>query len=160
MEQKDYTRTMSNCAVCTQSYPTLHDPMDCSPPGSSVRGICQARILEWVAISFSRGFFPVRDGTQVSCISCIGRQIFTAEPPEKPHKQWLTQIAVIPQAFVKNLQLSDCILDARDPRNVIRSLYSTSFSDGKTIMYQFKHEKIYGKQYPNFKLVQEYSRIL
>ena len=39
----------------TQSYPTLSDPMDCSPPGSSVHGIFQARVLEWVAISFSNG---------------------------------------------------------------------------------------------------------
>ena len=39
----------------TQSCPTLCDPMDCSSPGSSVREIFQARILEWVAISFSRG---------------------------------------------------------------------------------------------------------
>ena len=40
-----------------QSCPTLCDPVDCSPPGSSVHGILQARILEWVAISFSRGIF-------------------------------------------------------------------------------------------------------
>ena len=44
-----------------QSCPTLCDPMDCSPPGSSVHGIFQARILEWVAISFSRGSSPPRD---------------------------------------------------------------------------------------------------
>ena len=37
--------------------PTLHDPMDCSPPGSSVHGISQARILEWVAISFSNNLY-------------------------------------------------------------------------------------------------------
>ena len=36
-----------------QSSPTLHDPMDCSPPGSSVHGISQARVLEWGAIAFS-----------------------------------------------------------------------------------------------------------
>ena len=36
----------------TQSYPTLSNPMDCSPPGSSVRGIVQARVLEWGAIAF------------------------------------------------------------------------------------------------------------
>ena len=41
--------------VHAQSCPTLCDPMDCSPPGSSVHGIFQTRILEWVAISFSRG---------------------------------------------------------------------------------------------------------
>ena len=48
------------------------DPVDCSPSGSSVYGISQARILEWVAISFSRGSSQFRDWT---CISCIGRQI-------------------------------------------------------------------------------------
>ena len=42
------------------SCPTLCDPMDCSPRGSSVPGILQARILEWVAMSFSRGSFPTR----------------------------------------------------------------------------------------------------
>ena len=41
------------CVLVTQSYLTLCDPMDCSLPGSSVHGIFQARILEWVAISFS-----------------------------------------------------------------------------------------------------------
>ena len=47
--------------------PTLCDPMDCSPPGSSVHEISQARILEWVAISFSRGSSQPRDRTRVSC---------------------------------------------------------------------------------------------
>ena len=45
---------------------TLCDPMDCSPPGSSVHGILQARIQEWVAIPFSRGSSLPRDQTQVS----------------------------------------------------------------------------------------------
>ena len=44
----------ARACVLTQSCPTLCDPMDCIPPGSSVRGISQARILEWVAISSSR----------------------------------------------------------------------------------------------------------
>ena len=48
------------------------DPMDYSPPGSSVHSISQARILDWVAISFSRGPSWPRDQT---CISCIDRQI-------------------------------------------------------------------------------------
>ena len=52
--------------------PTLYDPVDCSSPGSSVHGISQTRILEWVAISFSRGSSWPRDWI---CISCIGRQI-------------------------------------------------------------------------------------
>ena len=54
---------------------TLCDPMDCSPPGSSVHGILQARILEWVVISFSRGSYLPKDQTHVFCVSCIGRQI-------------------------------------------------------------------------------------
>ena len=45
------------CVLVAQSCPTLCNPMDCSPPGSSVHGILQARILEWAAISFSRGSY-------------------------------------------------------------------------------------------------------
>ena len=44
-----------------QLFPTLCDPVDCSPPCSSVHGIFQARVLEWVAISFSRGSSQPRD---------------------------------------------------------------------------------------------------
>ena len=57
--------------LVAQSCPTLCDPLDCSPPGSSVHGILQARILEWVVISFSRGSFQPRDQTWVSHI--VGR---------------------------------------------------------------------------------------
>ena len=55
----------------TQSCLTLCDPLDCSLTGSSVHGIFQARVLEWVAISFFRGSFWPRDRTWVSCI--VGR---------------------------------------------------------------------------------------
>ena len=48
---------MSVCVLVTQSCLTLCKPTDCSPPGFSVRGILQARILEWVALPFSRGIF-------------------------------------------------------------------------------------------------------
>ena len=63
--------------VCSvdQSCLTLCDPMDCSPPGSSVHEFLQARTLEWVAISSSRGYFWLRHQVHVSCISCIGRWI-------------------------------------------------------------------------------------
>ena len=69
-----------------QSYPTLCDPMDCSPPGSSVHEILQARILAWVAIPFSRGSSRPRDWTQVSCIA--GR-FFTVCAIGKPLKHLL-----------------------------------------------------------------------
>ena len=55
--------------LVTQLCPTLCDPMDCSSPGSSVHGILQARILESVAISFSRGSSQSRDWNWVSCIA-------------------------------------------------------------------------------------------
>ena len=58
-----------------QSCLILCDPMDCSPPGSSVRRIFQARLLEWVAISSSRRSSRPRDRTHISCICCTGRQI-------------------------------------------------------------------------------------
>ena len=67
----------SFCSV-VKSCPTLCDPMDCSPPGSSVHGIFQARVLEWVAISSSRGSSRPRDWTHVSCT--VGGS-FTAKPP-------------------------------------------------------------------------------
>ena len=59
----------------TQSCPTLCDPMDCSLPGFSVHGIFQARVLEWVAISFSRGSSQPRDWTQVSLI--VGKWLYS-----------------------------------------------------------------------------------
>ena len=56
---------------CMQSSPTPCNPF----PVSSVHGIFQARILEWVTISFSRGFSQAKNWTHISCVSCIGRQI-------------------------------------------------------------------------------------
>ena len=57
------------CLLVTQSCQTLCNPMDCSLPGPYVRGVLQARILEWAAISFSRRSSQTRDQSQVSCIS-------------------------------------------------------------------------------------------
>ena len=63
--------------LCSVAQPrlTFCSPVDCSLPGSFVRGIFQARILEWGAISYSRGSSQARDGTRVSVVSCIVRQI-------------------------------------------------------------------------------------
>ena len=58
------------------------NPLDCGLPGSSVHGISQARILEWVAISFSRGSSQPTDQTHISCVA--GR-LFTTEPLGKPN---------------------------------------------------------------------------
>ena len=94
-------RTWSGVHVLvTQSCPTLCDPMDCSLSGSSVHGILQAKILEWVAISFSRKSSQPRDRTWVSCIAgrffvwaavysvvyskqiCFGTQVLLKQPTQ------------------------------------------------------------------------------
>ena len=64
--------TMCTHAQLLQSCPALCNSMDCTPPGSSVHGLLQARILEWVAFSSCRGYSRPRDQT---CVSC------TVEPP-------------------------------------------------------------------------------
>ena len=64
---------------------TLCDPTDCSPAGSSVHGILQARTLGWVAMPFSSGSSPPRDQTLVSCIT---GGFSTAEPLGKPRRLW------------------------------------------------------------------------
>ena len=61
--------------MCAQSCLTFYDPMDCSPPGSSVPGVFQARILEGVAIPDSRGSSQPRDWTLDSCVSYTGRRV-------------------------------------------------------------------------------------
>ena len=71
----ELNRTVGTLVVCMlSSYsPTLCDPMDYSLPGSSVHGILQARILEWVAMPSSRGSSPPRGQTHVAYVSCIGK---------------------------------------------------------------------------------------
>ena len=61
------------------SHAQLYDPLDYNPPGSSVQGIFQARVLEWVAISSYRDFQPI------SCVSCMAGGCSIAEPSRKPH---------------------------------------------------------------------------
>ena len=70
------------CCLVAQSYPTLCDLTDCSLQVSLVRGISQARILEWVATSFSRGSSRTRDWT---CVSCLAGGFFITEPPGKDY---------------------------------------------------------------------------
>ena len=68
--------------VSAQSCPTLCDPMNCSPPGSSVHGILQARILEWVAISSS----TASSWPRIEPVSsALAGRISITEPPGKPH---------------------------------------------------------------------------
>ena len=68
-------KTVLCCAKLLWSCQILCESMDCNPPGSSVHGILQARILEWIAMPSSRGSSWPRDGTWVPYVSSIGRQI-------------------------------------------------------------------------------------
>ena len=74
---------LSQCSVASVVLDSSQ-PYDCGPPGSSVHGILQARILEWVATSFSKGSFWTRDRTHVSYVSYTGRWVLPLVPPGKP----------------------------------------------------------------------------
>ena len=95
-DQDEYIRLLYLTSMCVCVYPQacvptkslqqcqLCDPMDCSPPGSSVRGILQARKPGWVAEPSSGGSSWLRGGTRVSCSSCIAGGFFTIKPQQEP----------------------------------------------------------------------------
>ena len=88
--------SISDHGLVAKSCPTLCNPMDCSLPGFLVHGIFQGIILEWIAISFCRGFSWSRDQTLVSFLA---GSFFTTESPENWRKNqmkfWPTQYFVI-----------------------------------------------------------------
>ena len=86
VQRKQALREVCKCML-SQSCWTLCDPMDCSPPGSSVHGILQARILEWVAMPFSRGSSQPTDWTHVFHVSCIGRWVLYHWATREVHKR-------------------------------------------------------------------------
>ena len=75
---------MCVCSQLPQSCPALCDPMDCSPPGSSLHEILQTRILEWITMP-SSGDLPDPVIEPLFCVSCIAGGFFTTEPPGKPY---------------------------------------------------------------------------
>ena len=82
------SESLPACLVVSDSLQPLH----CSLPGSPVHEIFQARILEWVDISFFRGSSWPRDWTSVSCISRIAGRFFTTVPSGKPKQVLLTSL--------------------------------------------------------------------
>ena len=84
--------------VCAQLCLTLCDPMDWGLPSSSVHGILQARILEWVAISSSRGSSQPRHQIAISCTSCFGRQILYHCSTWEALEGWRLVLYLQPQA--------------------------------------------------------------
>ena len=106
----------AECACCALSRSVVSDswdPIDCSLPGSFVQGILQARILEWVTISFSRGSFQPRDWTQVYCIAV--RLLTDWGYPGSPLYFVLCQcplyILIVLQVFIDDLSLSFVITE-------------------------------------------------
>ena len=87
--------------VCAQSYPTLCDSMNCSPPGSSVHGVLQARILEWITMPSSRGSSRPRDRTGISCVSCTAGGFSTHWATWEAHTNlWKLELAPV-VVFIK-----------------------------------------------------------
>ena len=81
-----------SACVCAQSCLTLGHTMSCSPPASSVRGIFQARRLEWVSIPFSRDSSRLRDLIHIFSVSCAGRQILYHWAAREALSQGITTI--------------------------------------------------------------------
>jgi len=85
-----------------QSCPTLCDPMDCSPPGTSVNGIFQAKVLEWVAISFSRGSAWPWDWTQVSRIAVRRFTLWATREAHNVYQKLYIPLGFPDDSVVKN----------------------------------------------------------
>ena len=90
--KENHTEALCFCCVCAQWCLTPCDPMDCSLPGSSVHGILHARILEWVASSFSRESTEPRNWTHTFCVSCTGGQILSHWATWEAHHNQIAKI--------------------------------------------------------------------
>ena len=84
--------TQASWSEVAQLCPTLCNPMDCSLPGSSIHGIFQARVLEWIAISFSMGSSWPRDRTQVSRIAGRRFSVWATREALAQHHFWVVLI--------------------------------------------------------------------
>ena len=112
-------------AKSLQQRPTLCSPLDCRPPGSSIHGLLQTRILEWVAVSFSRG--PSGPGVEPAspCSPDIAGAVFPAEPPGGPqHLSFAGLTRLLPEEpgpFPQKLLLLHTLSSMR-----LRSVYLAS----------------------------------
>ena len=105
-------------AESLKSFPTLCDPRDCSPPGSSVQGISQARILEWATTSFSRALS--NPGIEAGSPALVGRFPLT-EPPGKPG---LVVVVVKSLSRVRVCDPTDCGLPGSSVHGALEADWS------------------------------------
>ena len=120
-----------------QSCLTLCNPMNCRPPVFSVHGILQARILEWVAMSFSRGYSWPRDWTPVFCVSCTEGGFFTTEPLGKlNNKITLKELSLFSIWFYNMLQHEYYLVSYRDAQDKFYDLWP--FHRNKSLLSQLQ----------------------
>ena len=107
--------------------------MGCSPPGSSVHGILQARILVWVAMPSSRGSSQLRVQT---CISCIAGRFFTAEPPGKASRQTVSPLKQThgEMSFLSDWSKTATNIIKKSSDNLGKSLSSSSIGSNSTYL--------------------------
>ena len=124
MKWGDLATEMFGVCVCllAQSCLTLCNPMDCSLPAFFVHGILQARILEWVAMSSSKGSSQPRDQTSVSYLAS---GYFTAKPPGKTSRssQALYKIWISTNVFLSIAYVSPYLLQNDVTENLRRKSY-------------------------------------
>ena len=127
------------CIRVIQSWPPLCNPKDCSPPGSSVHGILQPKILEWVVISFSRDSSPPRDWTRISHSSWIGRQILYHWANWETHSYTLGVSLFIRTQVIWNqdptLKLVHVIEWQVDKQNIVNIQRNSISTQGKNPWY-------------------------
>ena len=137
---QEFLKSESESEVA-QSCPTLCDPMDGSLPGSTVHGIFQARILEWAAISFSRGSSQPRDHTWVSCIAdrCFTiwaiREAPTTVSPQV-NKREGTQLHLSTENWIKNVLSMAPPIRTRPSFPLSQSFPSGSFHKPLILLHQ------------------------
>ena len=103
----------------SQSCLTLCNPKDCSPPGSSVHGILQARILEGVAMPSSRGSSRPRDQTHVSYVSCTGRRVKATLLGWRPAHGLKDEDLLHGKQNFNNVKTRECFLEGGDDGTVL-----------------------------------------
>ena len=103
----------------TQLCPTLCDPMHCSLPGSFIHGMFQARVLEWAAISFSRGIFPTQGLNPMS--PALQEDALPSEPPGKPQMEEPIPKWKDPHDMVRNMFMLDAVARLSLPSDMVNN---------------------------------------